>query len=116
MARRRRNPSGPVTVALAAAAAAVGFVIYKATRSPGEKAKPGDVVTVPFSALEVPDLVPIPLPVGGGTSATIRVTRALGNRLAGKPAGMLDSAPEVTFPRSAVIALAPATPYGFLTA
>lgn len=101
--RRRRNPSGVLVVGLVAAA---GVGVYLAMRKPGDKAKPGDVVTVPFTALEVPDLAPIPLPIGGGTTAKIRVTRELqGGKLAGKPDGMLDSAPEVSFPRSAVVSL-----------
>lgn len=105
--RRRRNPSGLGIGIGVAVVAGVGFAVYSFTRTPGDKAKPGDVVTVPFSALKVPDLVPIPLPAGGGTSARLRVTRSLGAELAGKPEGMLDAAPEVTFPRSAVLSLEP---------
>lgn len=97
--RRRRNPSGLGIGIGLAVAAGVGFAVYQYTRTPGDKAKPGDVVTVPFAKLKVPDLVPIPLPAGGGTMARLRVTRALGAELAGKPEGMLDSAPEITFAR-----------------
>ena len=115
--RRRRNPSGLGIGIGLAVAAGVGFAVYQYTRPPGAKAKPGDVVIVPFNALKVPDLVPIPLPAGGGTASRLRVTRELGSALAGKPEGMLDSAPEVTFARTAVIALETTrSPLGFLSA
>ena len=115
--RRRRNPSGLGIGIGLAVAAGVGFAVYQYTRTPGDKARPGDKVNVPFSAIKLPDLVPIPLDAGGQT-ARLTVTRELGKDLAGKPAGMLDSAPEVTFPRSAVVALeaAPRHPLSFLSA
>lgn len=100
--RRRHNPSGLGIGIGLAVAAGVGFAIYQYTRSPGDKAKPGDVVTVPFAKLRIPDLVPIPLDAGG-TMARLRVTRVVGAELAGKPEGMLDSAPEVTFARASVV-------------
>lgn len=104
---RRRNPSGLSIGIGLAIAAGVGYALYQYTRTPGDKARPGDVVTVPFARLRVPDLVPIPLPAGNGTMARMRVTRELGADLAGKPEGMLDSAPEVTFARVDVVSREP---------
>lgn len=97
--RRRKNPSGVLIGAGLVAAVGVGLFVLS------RRAQPGDLVTVPFKALDVPDLVPVTL-LPNGVDAKLRVTRSLpGGKLAGKPDGMLDSAPEVTFARSAVIAI-----------